>query len=136
MRYFLAKSEPKSYSIQRLQADKKTVWDGVKNAQALRAIREMTPGDRVLFYHSGGESQIVGVAEVASQPRPDPQDEKLTVIELSFLLLLDPPTTLQQIKGSNLFRDWALVRQSRLSTMAVPEAFVNWMRKRYPQGGL
>jgi predicted RNA-binding protein with PUA-like domain len=74
----------------------------------------------------------VGVAQVASEARPDPKNDKLVVVELKFLHHIDPPATLAEIKQSELFDDWALVRQGRLSTMAVPEKFVAWMRKRYP----
>jgi predicted RNA-binding protein with PUA-like domain len=131
MNYFLAKTDPETYSIDNLARDRKTVWDGVRNAQALRAIREMQPGDRVFIYHSMGDACIVGLAKVASVPRPDPKDAKLTVVDFEFLSTLEPPTTLREIKEGGLFPDWALVRQSRLSTMSAPPAFVEWMRKRY-----
>jgi predicted RNA-binding protein with PUA-like domain len=132
--YFLAKTDPETYSVDQLEREHKTVWDGVKNPQALRAIREMRPGDRVFIYHSGGDSAVVGLAQVVSEPRPDPKSAKLTVIELEFLHRLDPPTSLKEIKESGLFGDWALVRQGRLSTMAAPAAFISWMKKRYPKG--
>jgi predicted RNA-binding protein with PUA-like domain len=132
MQYFLAKSEPASYSIDQLKADKKTTWDGVKNPQALRAIREMRPGDHVFIYHSGGESEVVGMAKVVSEPRADPKDEKSVTIDLEFLSKLQTPVKLKEIKESHLFDDWALVRQSRLSTMQAPSAFVSWMKKRFP----
>ncbi len=134
MNYFLAKTDPETYSVDQLERDHKTVWDGVKNPQALRAIAEMRPGDRVFVYHSGGDAAIVGLAQVASEPRPDPKSPKLTVVEFEFLHRLDPPVSLKEIKESELFGDWALVRQGRLSTMAVPAAFVAWMKKRYPKG--
>jgi predicted RNA-binding protein with PUA-like domain len=133
MKYFLAKSEPAVYSISDLQRDKRTVWDGVKNPQALRAIRAMKPGDKVFLYHSGGESKVVGLAKVASQPRADPKDPKLTVVDLEFVSMLDPGASLAEIKSSGLFPDWALVRQSRLSTMEAPLEFVDWMRARHPK---
>ena len=133
MAYFLAKTEAAVYSISDLERDSRTTWDGVRNAQALMAIRSMKPGDKVFIYHSTGESAIVGLAKVASEPRPDPKDAKLTIVDLEFVAKLDPPTTLAEVKGSELFPDFALVRQSRLSTMAVPETFVAWVRKRYPK---
>jgi predicted RNA-binding protein with PUA-like domain len=133
MNYFLAKTEPDSYSIDDLQRDKKTTWDGVKNPQAVRAIREMQPGDRVFIYHSGGVSAIVGWAKVASGPRDDPKNPKSAVTDFEFGGRLDPPATLADVKQSKEFEDWALVRQSRLSTMAVPEKFVRWMKPRYPK---
>jgi predicted RNA-binding protein with PUA-like domain len=132
MRYFLAKTDPDTYSLADLERERKTVWDGVRNPQALRAIREMSSGDRVFIYHSGGESAIVGLARVASAPRQDPKDPKLAVADLEFLRRLEPPVTLAEIKRTKQFDDWALVRQSRLSTMAAPEQFVEWMRRRFP----
>ena len=136
MKFYLAKTDPETYSIQDLARDHKTAWDGVRNPQALRAIREMRPGDRVFIYHSMANAAVVGLAKVASEPRPDPRDAKLAVVDFEFLANLEPPTTLRDIKDSGLFEDWALVRQSRLSTMAAPEAFVDWMRKRYPKSKL
>ena len=136
MNYFLAKTEPLAYSIDRLRQDKKTVWDGIKNPQALQAVRMMRPGDRVFIYHSGGQSAVVGLAEVISESRPDPKDSKSAVVDVRYLAHLEPPTTLAEIKGSHLFDDWALVRQSRLSTMRVPPEFVDWLKKRYPSAGL
>jgi predicted RNA-binding protein with PUA-like domain len=130
MKYFLAKTDPATYSLADLERDKKTVWEGVKNPQALKAIREMKPGDRVFIYHSGGESAVVGLAEVASQPRPDPKDPKLTVVDFAYAGRVSPPVTLAEIKASGKFSDWALVRQGRLSTMPAPPAFVGWVRKR------
>jgi predicted RNA-binding protein with PUA-like domain len=132
MRYFLAKTDPDTYHIDQFEQENTTVWDGVKNPQAIRAIKSMEPGDRVFLYHSGGESRIVGMARVSSPPRPDPADAKSWVMDLEFLSRLEPPTTLAEIKKSGLFNDWALVRQSRLSTMEAPENFVEWMRERYP----
>ncbi len=128
MNWFLAKTEPGTYSLDDLERDKRTVWDGVKNPQAVRAIRDMRPGDNVFIYHSGGQSSIVGVARVVSEPRDDPKDKKSAVVELEFARRLDKPVTLAEVRASNLFADWALVRQPRLSTMRVPESFVKWMK--------
>jgi predicted RNA-binding protein with PUA-like domain len=133
MNYFLAKTDPETYSIDDLKHDQRTVWDGVTNAQAVRAIREMRPGDRLFIYHSGGASAVVGMAVVRSEPRDDPKNPKSALIDLEFRGRLDPPVTLAEIKQSRQFEDWALVRQGRLSTMAAPEKFVTWMRARYPQ---
>lgn len=129
MAYFLAKTEPSVYSIDDLERERETVWDGIKNPQALRAVRSMRPGDKVLIYHSGGESQIVGVAEVASEPRADPKDPKSSVVDLRYVKKLTTPITLRMVKGTGLFSDFALVKQSRLSTMTVPDAFIDWLRK-------
>ena len=136
MTYYLAKTDPDTYSISDFARDKRTVWDGVTNPQAVRAIREMHSGDRVFMYHSGGLSAVVGLAVVRSEARPDPQNPKSAVVDLEFTGLLDPPTSLAEIKASKQFDDWALVRQGRLSTMAAPEKFVAWMRQRYPKAGI
>src|SRR5262249_51195641 len=102
--------------------------DGVKNPQALRAIAAMKPGDRVFLYHSMGESAVMGLAKVVGNPRPDPKHPKLTVVELEFVRRLRTPVTLREIKESGKFDDWSLVRQSRLSTMAAPESFAEWLK--------
>jgi predicted RNA-binding protein with PUA-like domain len=136
MSYFLAKTDPDTYSISDLEREKKTAWDSVTNPQAVRAIRTMQPGDRVFIYHSGGESGVVGMAVVRSAARDDPKNSKSAVVDLEFAGRLEPPTTLAEIKQSGKFADWALVRQGRLSTMPAPDSFVNWMRQRYPKAGV
>ncbi|MGA3200896.1 MAG: EVE domain-containing protein [Bryobacteraceae bacterium] len=136
IRYYLAKTEPTVYSLQDLQRDKKTVWDGVTNPQAVRAIKDMQPGDRVFIYHSGGVSAIVGLALVLSAGRPDPKNPKSAVVDLQFLSALDSPVTLADVKQSRLFDDLALVRQGRLSTMLVPDKFVSWVRQKNPTAGI
>ncbi len=133
MRYFLAKTDPDTYSIDDLEREERTTWDGVTNPQAVRAIREMKPGDRIFIYHSGGVSGVVGLATAKSEGRDDPKNPKSAVVDVQFDARLDPPTTLSEIKQSKLFDDWALVRQGRLSTMAAPDHFVQWMKKRYPK---
>jgi predicted RNA-binding protein with PUA-like domain len=133
MSYFLAKTDPETYSIDQLEKEKRTTWDGVNNPQAVRAIREMRPGDKVFIYHSGGLSAVVGLAKVVSEPRPDPKNPKSAVADLEFIGRIQPPVTLAEIKQSKLFDDWALVRQGRLSTMLAPPEFVEWMRKKNPK---
>lgn len=135
-RYFLAKTDPETYPVEQLQKDGNTVWDGVKNAQALRAIREMKKGDLVFIYHSMGAAAIVGLAEVSGDGRADLHDPKLAVADFHFLNLIEPPVTLREIKESGLFPEWALVRQSRLSTMTVPDEFVVWIKKERPSAGI
>ncbi len=133
MSYFLAKTDPDTYSIDDLEREKKTVWDGVSNPQAIGAIKQMRAGDRVFIYHSGGNAGIVGIAVVRSEPRTDPKNPKSAIVDLEFAARLEPPATLAEIKQSKKFEDWSLVRQGRLSTMAAPEKFVEWMQGRYPQ---
>ena len=133
MRYFLAKTDPETYSVDDLEREHRTTWDGVTNPQAVRTIRAMKPGDRVFVYHSGGVSGVVGMATVRSEGRDDPKNPKSAVADFEFACRLEPPTTLAEIKQSGKFDDWALVRQGRLSTMEAPEKFVEWMRARYPK---
>lgn len=128
MAYFLAKTDPASYSLEDLERDKTTTWDGVRNAQAVRAIQSMRPGDEILIYHSASGAAIVGLARVISEPRPDEHENKSQVVDVAFERRLARPVTLREIKESHLFDDWALIRQSRLSTMSVPETFVTWLR--------
>jgi predicted RNA-binding protein with PUA-like domain len=133
MSFFLAKSEPTVYSIDQLEQDGKTVWDGVTNPQAVKAILSMKAGDKVFIYHSGGVTAIVGLALVVKAGRPDPKSPKSAVADLQFVMKLDPPTTLADVKASKMFDQFALVRQSRLSTMEVPKEFVEWLQVRYPK---
>lgn len=130
--YFLAKTDPETYPFEQLAREGHTVWDGVRNPQALRAIRDMKTGDRVFVYHSMSAAAIVGVADVIGGGRVDPNNPKLAVADFGFRCRIEPPVTLREIKQSGLFDDWALVRQSRLSTMAAPEKFVQWMRRLRP----
>jgi predicted RNA-binding protein with PUA-like domain len=133
MNWFLAKTDPGTYSIDDLARDGVTAWDGVTNAQAVSAIRAMRPGDRVFIYHSGGESAVVGIAAVKSRARDDPKNPKSAIVDLKFTARVDPPMSLAEIRKSRRFDDWALVRQGRLSTMAAPASFAAWMRSRYPK---
>jgi predicted RNA-binding protein with PUA-like domain len=135
-RYYLAKTDPETYPVQQLERDKKTVWDGVKNPQALKTIREMKAGERVFIYHSMGDACIVAIADIVSDARPDPKDPKLAVADFQFRCYIEPPVTLKEIKESGEFTEWALVRQSRLSTMAAPAEFVAWMRAKRPGCGI
>jgi predicted RNA-binding protein with PUA-like domain len=130
--YFLAKTDPETYPFENLEREGQTVWDGVRNPQALRAIRDMKVGDRVFIYHSMGHAAVVGVVDVVGPGRDDPKDPKLAVADFKFRCRIDPPVTLREIKESGEFDDWALVRQSRLSTMHAPPEFVSWLRALRP----
>lgn len=131
MAYFLAKTDPKTYSIEQLEREKTTTWDGVRNALALRAIQAMRPDDSVLIYHSQGEAAIVGLAQVMSEPRADPNDSKSWVVDIAFVRRFAQPISLHEIKETHLFDDWNLIRQGRLSTMNVPETFVTWLQEKH-----
>ena len=134
--YFLAKTDPETYPLEQLERERQTVWDGVRNAQAVRAIREMKSGDRVFIYHSMGDAAIVGVADIVGSGRDDPNNPKLAVADFRFRGRIEPPVTLREIKESDLFGGWALVRQSRLSTMSVPPDFVKWIQSRRPKASI
>jgi predicted RNA-binding protein with PUA-like domain len=128
MALFLAKTDPDTYSIDDLQRDVETEWDGVRNPFAVNAIKSMKPGDRVIIYHSGSDRAVVGLAEVTSDPRPDPDDSRSWVMDVKYLQHAKKTVTLQQVKESHKFDDWALVRQGRLSTMSAPDEFWTWLQ--------
>src|SRR5215203_3389720 len=128
MAYWLLKTEPGTYSWADLERDKKTTWDGITNATALKHIRTMKKGDLALIYHTGGERAAVGVAEISSNPYADPKqhDEKLVVFDLKPKKPLGQPVTLDTIRADKAFAGWDLLRISRLSVVPVPEAM--WKR--------
>lgn len=130
--YFLAKTDPETYSVEQLERDRQTVWDGVRNPQAIRAIRDMKSGDRVFIYHSMGDPAITGLADVVGDGRDDPDNPRVAVADFRFRGRVDPPVSLREIKECGLFNDWALIRQSRLSTMRAPAEFVKWMKTKRP----
>ena len=115
--YWIVKTEPSTYSFDQLERDATTVWDGVRNNLALKHLREMKRGDRVLVYHSGEEKAVVGLAEVAAEAYPDPKqkDPKLVVVDLKAAGRLPRPVPLAEIKQEPAFADLALVRIGRLS---------------------
>ena len=122
--YWLAKQEPsgpRGYNILQLQKDKKTVWDGVHNNLALKHIRDMKKGDLVFFYHTGDERQVVGIMSIVSNPYPNPKEdnERFVVVDVKFKKLFKDPVTLDEIKKQNKFKNWELLRISRLSVMPV-----------------
>ncbi len=121
MAYWLLKSDPETYSYFDLERDRKTVWDGVSNPLALKHIRGMKKGDQAFVYHSGDEKAIVGVAEIVSDPYPDPKekDPKLAVVEIRAQKRLPTTVSLAAIKERKDFADFLLVRMSRLSVMPV-----------------
>jgi len=124
MKRWLIKSDPGEYGFDELLRDKRTTWDGVRNPQALLYLREMKKGDDILFYHTGVEKQIVGVAEVSRGPYPDPTHdaEKLVVVDITAKNRLQKPVTLAFVKADWRFAEFALIKQSRLSVMPVPDS--------------
>jgi predicted RNA-binding protein with PUA-like domain len=129
MTYFLAKTDPETYSIDDLEKEGTTEWDGVRNPTAINTIRAMRPGDRVIIYHSQADKAVVGLAEVVSEPRPDANDDRSWVADFKFLRRAKRNVTLKEIKESHKFDDWALVRMGRLSTMEAPDAFWKWLQE-------
>ena len=123
MNHWLVKQEPTTYSYDVLEKDKKTVWDGVHNNLALKHMRAMKKGDLALFYHTGDEKQAVGVIEITSNPYPNPKedDERFVVMDVKPVSRLKRPVTLDEIKKDSKFKDWELLRISRLSVMPVPK---------------
>ncbi|MEK7461279.1 MAG: EVE domain-containing protein [Patescibacteria group bacterium] len=130
MATFLAKTEPSEYSIDDLLADDITTWSGVRNPTAVQAIKSMQPGDRLLIYHSGNDPAIVGEGQIVTDPEPDQNDRLSWIVAVRFLHKFERTVSLKEIKESGYFDDWALVRQGRLSTMAVPEHFLVWFWER------
>jgi predicted RNA-binding protein with PUA-like domain len=121
---WLVKSEPYKYSWQRFVAEKKTVWDGVRNFEARNNLRAMKKGDLVLFYHSNEGKEIVGVAVVAREAYPDPSapGEDWSVVELVPKKALAKPVSLERIRGDKALSDFALLRRSRLSVVPATES--------------
>jgi len=131
--YWLLKTEPSTYAIADLERDRRTTWDGVKNALALIHLRAMRPGDGLLLYHSGKEKAVVGRGSVESSPRTD---GKVTVVDIRFEARLPEPVTLAQIKREPALAALPLIRNTRLSVM--PVTSTEWdavLRLAHPAGG-
>jgi len=121
---WLFKTEPSAYSFAQLEADRRTVWDGVKNALALRHLSAVAKGDEVLFYHTGDEKAVVGIATVARGAYPDPKqkDAKLLVVDLEAGRALPRPVTLAEMRANSKLAGFDLLRLPRLSVMPVSAA--------------
>lgn len=122
MSYWLLKSDPETYSFQNLLKDGKTVWDGIRNAQARIYLKQMRPGDIAFMYHSQTDKEIVGTARIISTPYPDPKDAEWIAIDIAPLDVFLHAVSLEQIKRDDVLKDMLLVKQSRLSTMPVTSA--------------
>jgi predicted RNA-binding protein with PUA-like domain len=116
---YLLKTEPTAYSFADLQRDKSTIWDGVTNPVAVRHLREMKPGDRLVIYHTGDEKSAVGTASVVSVDVGDPKNPQ---VKIKAGKALDKPVTLAEVKANKLFADSPLVRQGRLSVVPLSAA--------------
>lgn len=117
MNYWLVKQEPEKYSFDDLIRDKQTIWDGVRNYQARNNLRDMKRGDKVLYYHSGSEKSVVGLAKVERESFPDPSDEKWIAVEIKPVEKFSKAVTLDKIKSEKSLENIALIKQSRLSVM-------------------
>lgn len=121
MAYWLAKTEPDTFSYADLERLKRDRWNGVRNFAALKHMRQMQLGDQVFIYHTGKQKAIIGIATVVRVAYPDPEAEndRFIVVDFAPERLLDRPVTLKEIKTSQEFTTWELVTQSRLSVMPV-----------------
>ena len=116
---YLLKTEPTAYSFADLQRDKSTTWDGVANPVALRHLREMKPGDRLVIYETGDHKSAVGTASVVSVDEADPKNPQ---VKIKAGKALGKPVTLAEVKAHKLFADSPLVRQGRLSVVPLTSA--------------
>jgi len=121
--YWLVKQEPSVYNYATLEKEKKTIWDGVHNNLALKYLNSMKKGDQALFYHTGDEKQAVGIIAITSHPYPNPRedDKRYVVVDVRPIKPLKKPVTLEEMKKDPLFKNWDLLRISRLSVMPVPK---------------
>ena len=125
--YYLLKTESSVYSFSDLQREKTTIWDGVTNPVAVRNLRNMQKGDKLVIYHTGDEKQAVGTATVESV---DPSDHKNPKVKISAGKPLARPTTLAEMKANKLFSDSPLLRQGRLSVVPLTQEQYEWLTTR------
>ena len=116
---YLLKTEPSEYSFADLQKDAITTWDGVSNPVALKHLREMSPGARLIIYETGGRKCVVGTATVVSVDASDPKNP---AVKIKAGKPLAKPITLEQIKSNKLFKDSLLLKIGRLSVVPLTEA--------------
>jgi predicted RNA-binding protein with PUA-like domain len=120
--HFLVKSEPFTYSFDKLVADGRTPWDGVRNFEARNNLRAMKKGDELLFYHSGEGKEVVGVARVAREAYPDPtSDEDWSAVDIEPVRALERPVTLGEMRDHKVLGKMTMFRKSRLSVVPVTD---------------
>ena len=126
---YLFKEEPSNYSYDDLARDGKTTWTGVRNPVAQKHLRSVKKGDRIFFYHTGGEKAVVGIAKAAGDAYPDPADTtgKLYAVDVVPVKKLKAAVTLAAIKADKRFADFALTRIPRLSVMPVTDEQWDWI---------
>jgi predicted RNA-binding protein with PUA-like domain len=122
MAHFLVKSEPGTYAWDDLVRDGKTIWDGVRNFEARNNLRAMKKGDLVLYYHSGDEKAVVGVARVARAAYAEPGAPDWSAVDLAPVKPLARKVTLAAIKADRSLAEFSLVKRPRLSVMGVDES--------------
>jgi predicted RNA-binding protein with PUA-like domain len=121
--YFLFKTEPDAYSFDDFLRDKETNWDGVTNPTAVKHLREMKPGTKWIFYHTGDERTAVGTGSVVSVDSTDP---RVPIVRVKVGKRLKTPKSLDQIKAATIFRDSPLVKIGRLSVVPLTEEQWSW----------
>lgn len=121
---YLLKSEPDAYGFADLQRDKETLWDGVTNPVAVKHLREMIPGDKLVIYHTGNERRAVGTAAVASV---DAENPKTPLVRIKAAKEIKTPRTLAEIKEHKIFSDSPLVKQGRLSVVPLSKEQYDWL---------
>lgn len=122
--YYLLKTEPSEYSFADLQKSDTTIWDGVSNPVALKHLRAMEKGDKLVIYHTGDERTAVGTAAVESN---DPSDPKNPRVKIKAGKTLATPRTLAAIKANKLFAESPLLRQGRLSVVPLSKQQYDWL---------
>lgn len=123
MKYWLIKSDPETYSFERMKADKKTHWDGVRNYSARIHLRAMKKGDLCFFYESmNGLPSVVGIVRVAKEAYQDPSTaDDWSCVDVEYVKAMKKPVTLAQVKANKKLTQMALVRISRLSVQPVSD---------------
>lgn len=116
---YLLKTEPSEYSFADLARDQETIWDGVTNPVALKHLRQMKPGERLVIYETGNHKSVVGTASVVSVDAKDPRNPR---VKIKAGKPIAQPVNLAEIKANKLFADSPLVRQGRLSVVALTTA--------------
>jgi predicted RNA-binding protein with PUA-like domain len=122
----LLKTEPEAYSFADLERDRETIWDGVTNPAAVKHLREMKPGEKLVIYHTGDERRAVGTATVLNV---DAKDPKTPLVRIKLGRPVKTPKTLAEIKEHKLFADSPLVKQGRLSVVPLTEQQYEWLTK-------
>jgi predicted RNA-binding protein with PUA-like domain len=121
---YLLKTEASAYSFEDLKRDGVTVWDGVTNPAAVKNLREMQPGTRLVIYETGDRKSAVGTASVVSVDASDPKNP---AVKIKAGKALAKPVSLAEIKANKLFADSPLVRQGRLSVVPLNKAQYNFL---------